>query len=98
MQSHAVADPTSDVAAEPPSVRPMSASEIQQHEDAQWAATAPEVLQHVGKFVAVRNRRVIAVGTEHRSVVEQAAAQERCPWWELAVELVPRADFWETPK
>ena len=94
-----VADPSlTGEAAESPSVRPMTAIEIQQHEDAQWAATAPEVQQHVGKFVAVHRQRVVAVGTDPRAVVEQAAAQAECPWWELFVELVPRPDFWETPK
>ncbi len=82
----------------PPSVRPTTAIEQQQHDDARWAATAPEVQQHVGKFVAVHRKRVVAVGTDHRAVVEQATAQEQCPWWDLFVELVPRPDFWETPK
>ena len=82
----------------PPSVRPMSMIERQQEDDALWAAAAPEVQQHVGKFVAVRQKRVIAVGTDRRGVVEQAVARENCPWWELVVELVPRPDFWETPK
>jgi hypothetical protein len=48
--------------------------------------------------VAVHRRRVVAVGVDRRAVVEQAVAQERCPWWELVVELVPRPDFWETPR
>jgi hypothetical protein len=99
MRADAVAEETSlSATAEPPSIRAMTAIENQQQEDARWAATAPEVQQHVGKFVAVHRKRVVAVGTDHRAVVEQAAAQAQCPWWEPFVELVPRPDFWDTPK
>ena len=80
------------------SVRPMTSIELQQDEDLEWAATAPEVRQHVGKFVVIHKQRVVAVGTDRRSLVEQAAEQEQCPWWELVVEIVPGADLWETPK
>ena len=80
------------------SVRPMTGIEEQQRDDAQWAAMSSEVQRNIGKFVAVHRRRVVAVGTDRRAVVEQAVAHERCPWWELVVELVPRPDLWETPK
>jgi hypothetical protein len=81
-----------------PSVRPMTPVEQQQQEDALWAASSPEVQRNFGRFVAVHRRRVVAVGIDRRAVVEQAVAQEHCPWWELVVELVPRPDFWDTPK
>src|SRR5262249_47668724 len=79
------------------SSRPLTPAEQQQSEDLHWAATAPEVQQHLGKFVVVRKKRVIAVGTDRRALVEQAAAQEGCGWWELAVEVVPPAEVWEVP-
>lgn len=80
-----------------PSLRPLTASERQQAEDLLWAATAPEVQQHVGKVVVIHNNRVVAVGTDRCSLLEQAAAQEQCPWWELAVEIVPPEEPWEIP-
>jgi Family of unknown function (DUF5678) len=74
-------------------VRPMTSVEKQMYDDLTWAATAPEVQQHPGKFVVIHKKRVIAVGTDRRALVEQAAAQEQCPWWECVVELVPPLDF-----
>jgi hypothetical protein len=79
------------------SLRPLTASERNQLEDLDWAATAPEVQQHSGKIVVIHNKRVIAVGTDRRSLLASAAAQEQCPWWELAVEIVPPEEPWEIP-
>jgi hypothetical protein len=64
-------------------------SEQQMLADLIWAATAAEVLQHVGKFVVIHNRRVLAVGTDRQALVEEAAERVGCPWWELAVAEVP---------
>jgi hypothetical protein len=75
----------------------MTPVEQQQYEDGLWAAQAPEVQQHGGKFVVIRKKRVVAVGTDYHALLKQAAAQEQCPWSELVVELVPGVDFWETP-
>ena len=80
-----------------PSVRHLTPSERNQLEDLNWAATAPEVQQHYGKVVVIHNKRVVAVGTDRRSLLQQAAAQEQCPWWELAVEIVPPEEPWEIP-
>ena len=84
-------------AAPQPSVRPMTPIERQQHEDLQWAVTAPEVQQHEGKLVVVHKKRVVAIGTDQRSLLAQAAAQEQCPPGELVVELVLRADLLDIP-
>jgi hypothetical protein len=81
-----------------PTPRRLTVSEITQAEDLRWAASAPEVQQHTGKLVVIHNKRVVAVGTDRRSLLEQAAAQEQCPWWELAVEVVPPEEPWEIPR
>lgn len=83
---------------EQPGLLQLTAAEQQQAEDLDWAATAPEVQQHHGKFVVIHQKRVVAVGTDRRALVEQAAAQEQCPWWELAVEVVAPLDLWEIPR
>jgi hypothetical protein len=80
-----------------PSLRSLTAGERRQLEDLDWAATAPEVQQRYGKIVVIHKKRVVGVGTEQRSLLEQAAAQEQCPWWELAVEIVPPEEPWEIP-
>jgi hypothetical protein len=80
-----------------PSTRPLTPGERNQLEDLDWAATAPEVQQHYGKIVVIHKKRVVAVGTDQRSLLEQAAAQEQCPWWELAVEIVSPEEPWEIP-
>jgi hypothetical protein len=81
-----------------PSLRPLTPGESNQAEDLQWAATAHEVQQHAGKLVVIHNKRVVAVGTDRRSLLAEAAAQEQCPWWELAVEVVPPEEPWEIPR
>jgi hypothetical protein len=82
----------------PPSFRPLTAIEQQQQEDLLWAATAPEVQQHHGQLVVVHKKRVVAVGSDRRALLRQAADQERCPWSELVVEVVPPDGLWEPPR
>ncbi len=77
----------------PIGLRPLLPEEMQQLEDLRWAADAPEVQQHVGKLVAVRRKRILGIGTDSESLVEQAAAQEGCPWWEVAVIEVPSLEL-----
>jgi hypothetical protein len=76
----------------------LSVGESQQAEDLRWAATAPEVQQHAGKVVVIHKKRVVAAGTDRRSLLAEAAAMEQCPWWELAVEVVPPGEHWEIPR
>jgi hypothetical protein len=75
----------------------MTPLEKRMGEDLEWAATAPEVQQHLGKLVVIRNKRVIAVGDDRGALLEQPAAQERCPTWELVVEVVPPDGLWQVP-
>jgi hypothetical protein len=81
-----------------PGFRPMTAIERQQQDDLSWAATATEVQQHYGKLVVIHKQRVIAVGTDRKTLLEQASALEQCPWWELVVEVVPPLGLWEPPR
>ena len=67
-------------------------------EDLQWAASAPEVLQHPGQFVVVHKKRVLAAGMDRASLVAQASKEEHCPWWELAVYVVPPDEPFEIPR
>ncbi len=78
--------------------RPMTPLEKRMSEDLDWAAQAPEVQQHLGKVVVIRNKRVILVGDHRDNLLEQAAALEQCPPWEFVMEIVPGLDFWETPR
>ncbi len=89
--------PASSEPRQPITSRPMTPVEKRMHEDLYWAAQAPEVQQHLGKIVVIRNKRVIAVGLDQQALLEQAAAQEQCPIGEFVVEIVPGLDFWETP-
>src|ERR1043166_326044 len=73
----------------PVTFRPMTPLERRMSEDLHWAATAPEVQQHLGKIVVIRNKRVIAVGLDQPALLEQAAAQEHCPTWEFVIDIVP---------
>ncbi len=75
----------------------MTPLEKRMSEDLHWGLTAPEVQQHHGKLVVIRNKRVIAVGLDQQALLEQAAAQEQCPTWEFVVEVVPPLEFWDTP-
>ncbi len=82
----------------PVTLRPMTAREQRMSEDLHWAAQAPEVQQHHGKYVIIKDKRVIAVGHDCPALLEQAARQEQCPAGEFVVEVVPALEFWETPK
>jgi Family of unknown function (DUF5678) len=66
-------------------------------EDLRWARTAPEVRQHQGQLVVVRNKRVVAHGTDRPALVAHAAAMEGCPDYELIVVVVPPDGPWEIP-
>jgi hypothetical protein len=72
---------------------PLTPSEERMLADLTWAATAPEVLRHPGKFVVIHDRKVLAVGTNRQALVEEAAGRAGCPWWELAVAVVPGEDL-----
>lgn len=61
--------------------------------DLDWADSAPEVQEHQGKLVIIRNRRVIAVGTDQDALLAEATAREQCSEEELAIALVPRAEL-----
>jgi hypothetical protein len=37
----------------------------------------------------IRAKRIIAVGVDPQALLDQAVAQEQCPWWEFVVYLVP---------
>jgi hypothetical protein len=78
-------------------LRPLTAIEQQQIEDLKWAGSAAEVQQHLGKYVVVHKKRVVAVGTDCTALLQEAAAREQCPEWELVVEVVPAIDAWEVP-
>ncbi len=71
----------------------LTPAEQQMLDDLNWAASAAEVLQHAGKFVVIDHRRVVTVGTDRQTVVEEAAAHVGRPWWELAVAEVPGDDL-----
>ena len=45
----------------------------------------------------IHKKRVVAVGTDQRLLLVEAAAKEQCSPTELVVEPVPGRDFWETP-
>ena len=72
-------------------------SALEAMDDLQWASTAPEVQQHAGKFVVIHKKRIVAVGTDYNSLLEQASKAEGCPWWELVVDVVPPAEPEDIP-
>jgi hypothetical protein len=82
----------------PRAFRPLIVIEQQQQKDLLWAATAPEVQQHQGRLVVVHKKRVIAVGSDRRALLHQAATQEQCSWSESVVEVVPPDGLWEPPR
>ena len=91
-------EPPADGGTRPPvTSRPMTPLEKRMVEDLHWAAESPEVQQHHGKLVVIRNKRIIAVGNDQKALLEQAAAQEGCPSWEFVVEVVPPDGPWEIP-
>jgi hypothetical protein len=77
--------------------RPMTPLEKRMMEDLSWASRAPEVQQHPGNLVVVRNKRVLAVGLDVPALLKEAAAKEGCPENELVVAVVPRLDLMEIP-
>jgi hypothetical protein len=89
--------PGDSMARQPVTSRPMTPLEKRMSEDLRWASQSPEVQQYHGKLVVIRNKRIIAVGNDQKSLLRQAAAQEGCPEWEFVVEVVPPDDLWEIP-
>jgi hypothetical protein len=73
----------------------MTPLEKRMSDDLDWASKAPEVQQHVGKYVVIRNKRVIAVGLDPPALLKEAAAKEQCSEWEFVVEPVPALEVWE---
>lgn len=73
----------------PPHHTPATPPEQQMADDLAWARTAPEVQQHVGKIVAICDKRVLAVGTRHGRVRSEAARKAGCPPWQIVVVIVP---------
>jgi hypothetical protein len=53
--------------------------------------------EHYGKFVVVRDKRIVAVGTDRQALVEQAAKEAGVPWRHLVVIIVPSPAMWEIP-
>jgi hypothetical protein len=80
---------------------PMTPLQKRMEEDSQWACQADELQQHAGSFVAIRNKRVVAVGPDEDRVRKQAAALENCPeeeillWYEFppGFEMPPDLDI-----
>lgn len=66
-------------------------------DDLDWAAIAPQVHKHRGRWVAVRCKKVIAAGADRDDLVRRAAAKAACPPEELAIVAVPRAALWDLP-
>ncbi len=66
-------------------------------EDLIWSETAPEVQQHRGQLVVIRNKRVLGAGRDRKALVAQAAAAEHCSEHELLVTVVPPEGLWEIP-
>lgn len=76
-------------------VRKMTELEQRMTDDLDWAEHAPEVQQnpeHFGKFVIVYNKRILAVGRDHRAVIEEAAKKAGVPWQHLVVLIVHRPE------
>jgi deoxycytidylate deaminase len=73
-------------------------TELRLSNDFAWAKTAAEVQQHVGKLVAVRNKRVIAVGTNDETLLKEAAEREGCPKEDLLLVVVPQLGLEEIPR
>jgi hypothetical protein len=81
-------------------LRKLSELEQRMTEDSNWAQHAPEVMEnpeYFGKLVVVHNKRILAVGTDRRALVEQAAKEVGVPWQHLVAVLVPDPGIWEIP-
>jgi hypothetical protein len=76
----------------------MSPVEQRLIEDLRWGVTAPEVQQHAGKVVAVRDKRVVAVGIDRLALRREASACTGCAEDEIVLLIVPPADLSETPR
>jgi hypothetical protein len=78
--------------------RPLSPPEQRMLEDLRWGASAPEVQQHAGKVVAIRQRRVLAVGLDRQALRREASARAGCEEGEIVLLAVPAADLSEIPR
>jgi hypothetical protein len=76
----------------------LSEPEVQRAEDLRWALRAPEVRQHAGKLVAVYKKRVIGVGVDRGTLIEQASSEAHCGLHNVVVIVVPSPDLADTPK
>ncbi len=66
-------------------------------EDLNWAMAAPEVQQHYGQLVVVRDKRVLGVGRDHNALLASASAQEHCSEDEFVVVVVAPNEVWDIP-
>lgn len=76
-------------------MRKMTELEQRMTDDFDWAEHAPEVQQnpeHYGKFVVIYDRRILAVGRDRQTVVEEAAKKVGVPWQHLVVLIVHRPE------
>jgi hypothetical protein len=76
---------------------PLTPREMTMLDDLRWAMSAPEVQQHHGQLVVVRNRKVLAVGTDRQALVSRAAAAEGCAGEDLVVVVVAPEGIWDVP-
>jgi hypothetical protein len=51
------------------------------------------VQQHLGQFVAIREKKIVAVGQDEEALRKQAAALAQCPEEELLLHYVYPPDF-----
>jgi hypothetical protein len=77
-------------------------TEVQQRmtADLDWAQHPPEVQEnpeHYGKTIVVYNKRILAVGKDSLSLLEDAAGKAGVPWQHLVTLIVPRPGLWEIP-
>jgi hypothetical protein len=75
----------------------MTEVERRQLEDLDWAMTVPEVQQHHGQLVVIRNKCVLAVGRDRQVLVARAAEAEHCTEHEFVVVVVAPGGLWEIP-
>jgi hypothetical protein len=70
--------------------RPLTERERRIADDIDFARDAPSVQSHRGMFVAVFNRRVVAVSDDHTALVNEGSKAAGCRPEELAIVVVDR--------
>ncbi len=68
--------------------------------DLKWAEHAPEVQEnpnHYGKTIVVYNKRILALGKDSPSLLDEAAGKAGVTWNQLVTLIVPRPGLWEIP-